>query len=900
MVVTTVDRAAPLAVNRSKIARPVLAGAMMLRPHLDDRLDRGYGRSLTLICAPAGHGKTSTVVDWLNRRGHAAAWVSLDHRDVDLTRCATHIALALDQIVPGIAGVAFRLLSAPDRLSPLDLGEAFAEALYDIDGDLVLVLDDLHLAGSEAIMAFIRGLLRAAPRRLHLIVLTRTRPSLPVSRLKAAGELEEIMGVDLRFSVTETAILVQWETGEACTATAAASIQASVGGWPAAVRLVALSNAGDNAAPRIAVPFHRSNHLVLEYVGEEVLASLPDVHRIVLLRAALFERFSLPLLETLNVSQGDPLIGRDAFERLLHLDLFREVPALTEPWYAFHALFREILLQELERTTPAETIVQLRRSAAAWLERRGHVLEAIEVLIQAGDASAAATMVESHVNAAFGCEDWPAVASWLQAIPWDEIRTRPELLLASAWTAFLSGRSSRIVEVFNTMRDPRGRSFATEAQRVEIALVADAIVGDPVVRIANAERAIASIPRAKRYRFGLANMELAMALTEVGDLERALAHLEEFSHRDSARIDAAAIRGHFGRVLVLWQAGMLAQCARTAAEQHELATSNDLPVSAGWGAAMAGIVAHELGDLAEVDHLLAPVIANASRLHFDCVREAFIAQILAYEARGMRPESDRAIARMRELARSVETPHQVARVEAFAARVAAIRGDLVTARRWLAATPAAIQRDSLIYVDHPSLTRITLEIATGDDDALLAAGQHLEGFIQRAETTHYRLAHLEALAVRALLLEARHQVGAATASLRASLDLAAPERIVQRYAYLGERLVPILRRLTVGRTPHPHARVVLEVVEAVQRAQPGQQTGPRHVQRELPSSSLSARELEVLRCLARRLTNDEIGVELYISPVTVKHHVANISSKLAVSGRRAAAARARELGLIDA
>jgi ATP/maltotriose-dependent transcriptional regulator MalT len=55
-----------------------------------------------------------------------------------------------------------------------------------------------------------------------------------------------------------------------------------------------------------------------------------------------------------------------------------------------------------------------------------------------------------------------------------------------------------------------------------------------------------------------------------------------------------------------------------------------------------------------------------------------------------------------------------------------------------------------------------------------------------------------------------------------------------------------------------------------------------------------------LSCLARRLTNDEIGAELYISPITVKHHVANISSKLAVSGRRAATARARELGLIEA
>ncbi len=54
----------------------------------------------------------------------------------------------------------------------------------------------------------------------------------------------------------------------------------------------------------------------------------------------------------------------------------------------------------------------------------------------------------------------------------------------------------------------------------------------------------------------------------------------------------------------------------------------------------------------------------------------------------------------------------------------------------------------------------------------------------------------------------------------------------------------------------------------------------------------------MLRCLALRLTNNEIGAELFISPITVKHHVEHIASKLAVSGRRAAVARATELGLI--
>ena len=55
----------------------------------------------------------------------------------------------------------------------------------------------------------------------------------------------------------------------------------------------------------------------------------------------------------------------------------------------------------------------------------------------------------------------------------------------------------------------------------------------------------------------------------------------------------------------------------------------------------------------------------------------------------------------------------------------------------------------------------------------------------------------------------------------------------------------------------------------------------------------------MLLFLARRLTNNEIGEELFISPITVKNHIDHIAEKLGVSGRRAAVARAGELGLFD-
>ena len=60
--------------------------------------------------------------------------------------------------------------------------------------------------------------------------------------------------------------------------------------------------------------------------------------------------------------------------------------------------------------------------------------------------------------------------------------------------------------------------------------------------------------------------------------------------------------------------------------------------------------------------------------------------------------------------------------------------------------------------------------------------------------------------------------------------------------------------------------------------------------------TLSPREKEVLSLLAQGLSNREIGVALFISPVTVKVHVRHIFEKLGVKSRAAAAIRAAQLG----
>jgi LuxR family maltose regulon positive regulatory protein len=888
----------PVTISRSKVEQPVLAGNWVRRPRLEARLDRVLTRSLVVVTAPAGHGKTSTIASWLRLRNYDAAWVTLDRRDTNLTQFAVHVAVALEYVSPGIEADLLRLLMAPDRMVPHDLGVAFGETLYDLERDAILVLDDVHMADADAVAAFVEGLVLAAPRRLHTILICRGKPPIPLSRLRTAGAVEELTGADLRFSAEETSELLRLETGEAIDPDMAERLQASVGGWPAAIRLLAFSRGADTGTPSPKLAGNSHEHLLQDYLGEEVLAQLPFHQRKLLLRASLLDRFNVPLLEALATVRGGERVSRADLERLRALELYREIPGLSETWFAFHPLFREILGDELARTAGPDAVSALHRHIASWFATAGLTRDAVHHFVKAGDLQAAAALIESRLSEAFAREDWQSVASWLREIPAEEIRGRVELLLASAWVAYLSGRDARTAEVLEAMRDPRFRHPISDAQRAEMALLADWPDRDPNASVKTAEDAIAQIPSSKRYRYGYAHLALGMALTSAGREDEALARLAAFTDRESGHIDAASIRGYFGRVVVLWQAGRLARCEQTAADLLQLAQMNSLPLSAGWGAAFLGFVAHERGELAQATCHFEAVFAGADKFHFVCVRDVFFAQILAYQAQGLHREVARAASRLRELVIAAETPQHLEMVDSVVARAALIRGDLATAQGWLETSSPRLGRDALKSVEHPLLTRVKVLVAVGTHDALAEADHLLSAFLSTARATHMTLALLEGLAVQAMLHEARGDLISAAQALHESLAMAAPEGIVQRYAYLGPGLAPLLRRLLAERTPHPHTRKVLAALESVLAAMPG--TSAIEIHQNSAENLLTERELDVVRLLERRLTNNEIGEELFISPITVKNHIAHITEKLGVSGRRAAVERAGDLGLLRA
>src|SRR6476619_1070812 len=191
---------------RSKLAPPATPRRIAPRGQLLDRLREGRGRKLTLVCAPAGYGKTTVLAQWLeaDRERTPFVWLSADEGDEDPVRLWSHLIAALGAVHPRAGTASFDAL----RAGPSSLESVVLPLLVDELSDAppsVLVVDDWHLVRSTVCDESMRTLLERGPSAVQVVLSTRSDPPLPVGRWRAHGELSEVRAAELQLSHAEAA-----------------------------------------------------------------------------------------------------------------------------------------------------------------------------------------------------------------------------------------------------------------------------------------------------------------------------------------------------------------------------------------------------------------------------------------------------------------------------------------------------------------------------------------------------------------------------------------------------------------------------------------------------------------------------------------------------------------------
>ncbi len=418
----------------TKLRPPPVREQSIPRERLLKRLRSGSDRRLTLVACPAGFGKTTLLSAWCEAEANQrlVAWLTLDDGDNDPVVLWSHAIGALRRANPDVAKSA----SAHSVATPvIDLVLPRLVNELDGQGEITLVMDDFHRVSSEPARASVRWFIEHAPPGFHLVLASRTEPTLAVASLRAHGELLELRAADLRFTSEEADAFLNGPLGLDLAVEDVDGLVGKTEGWPAGIYLAALSLQATADRHAFVRTFGGSNRHVVDFLVAEVLEGHDPPAQALMLRTSMLERLTGPLCDAVMDQEG----SAEMLDALSRSNLFL-VPLDDEAgWYRFHPVFAQLLRVELERREPG-LAPELHRRAYSWHRDHGTTDDAIQHAVAAEAYAEAVELIETLWIRYANTWRYDTVLAWLQQLPEEVLTSEVHLLLIQAWVLSLSAR----------------------------------------------------------------------------------------------------------------------------------------------------------------------------------------------------------------------------------------------------------------------------------------------------------------------------------------------------------------------------------------------------------------------------------------------------------------------------
>ncbi len=897
----------------AKLQPPRLPPALVARPRLLARLDALWQVPLLLISAPAGFGKSTLAAQWAADRAARGlppqvAWLALDPGENDPVRFWRYVIAACQRFGADVGRVALAQLDSSARppFAPPPLEPALAALLNDLarlEHPALLVLEDYHLISDGQIHGAVEFFLTHLPQQIHLMLISRGEPPLPLPQLRAAGQMAELSTAELRFTHEELRAFMGQNLPLALSDEALRRVEVRTEGWAAGLRLAALAAQGQADAEGAAAAieaFSGGQRPVADYLAAAVLDAQPPALQRFLLQTSALPRLSAPLC--------DAVTGRnDSAERLAQLEqanLFLTPLGGLDGWYRYHGLFAEAMQRAARQRLPEEELRACHERASGWYAQHDMLDDAIEAALAAGMWERAADLIERLVAARPSADPQePArLRRWLEQLPEALLHSRPALCFSYGMVllrtsgqplAALAGRLHALAELAEAgwrRTGDLGRVGEIYAARGLLSLWQGRI--DLAVNWSR--KALELLPPSDTSWRGISLGFLGKAQLDEGQLDAARKTLTEAHALTTATWTRPGTRAH-AILLGDVYAGQADPHQAAAFYRQALADAEEADDRLDLGLARLGLARlayerNELADAAAGAQAASELGRAGAGLQLQVRGALLLARVL--RAQGEVQEAHDQVAAALGLART-QQDGLYREALAVQARLQLADGRLEAVERWAADYATFEPPPSQLQQEQEALILARLQIAQGDAaTALELLGQLLNA--AQADGRHRSVLEIQLLT--ALALAAQGQSAAATEALRQTLGPARAAGYRRLFLDEGPALAALLRSL----------RPQLQTAKASPRREPPLQAYQRTLLRAFAQEQLghheapplSPQEQRVLGLLAEGHSNSEIADALVVSPNTVKTQLRQIYRKLGATSRADAVRIARELALL--
>lgn len=913
---------------QTKLHPTPLSRNLVPRTHLVDKFDDLRRRPFTLVSAAAGYGKSTLARLWLNAWNGPYGWVSLDEDENDLRIFMTYLLAAIQSSIGAGRSMACdntqSLLKAPVLPPPEILSRHLLNDLEKIEDAFILVLDDYHKISAPKVHKLMSGLMDHPTRNMHLIMLTRRDPPLPVGKLRGRGQINEIGIFQLRFTLDETTLFLKQNLGLSLDKTTVVEIYKRLEGWVAGMLLMYHSIGNRKDVKHLLTGLQGGFSSIVEYLMAEVLSQQPAEIAERMVETAILNRFCASLCDAIHgrdigTDTCGPINGKPSPNKLdcqtfiTHLktnNLFLTPLDAKGRWFRYHHLFQELLLGQLKKYHSVEDISGCHLRASAWFAENGFIDEALRHALVAGDRPRAIHLIERHRQAMLNSDQGPGLEKWLAMLTETEIIQRPSLLMTRVWIFYYQGKYKAIPPILAAAEGllnnkPKEQSLYGEIYlfkavfsfwQGKISRSFD-IIEDALERIPETQPMVRGF--AEIY-FGLAGHTNGQTGTVVLLLSDLLDHLSMESPRQ-LRVLVSLVWIH------LLSADLVAASIRNR-QLADVATKNNSATFQSWVSYNQGIIHYYRNELDSAIHYLNEAAETGylilRRANVDCL--AGLA--LAYQAMHRTDKAEQTLVRLFELIESLNDPTLLEIAYACKVHLSLIRGDAVLAHRLPQPGQAPNEQPMVFFLEVPAITNCRALLADGTDTSLIEAEQRLTLYLQLNRTHHNTFRIIELMALQSMVVCRQGRLDEALTLLGQAVRIGESGGCVQPFVELGPPMADLFQRLRKQNVSSDYTEQILNAFndnlqgvkqEPVARPVASADRPPLPFTPSQPLvEPLTNRELDVLELLAQRLQNKEIAEKLFVSNQTVKTHLKNIYQKLGVGTRRQAVTQAYRLGII--
>ncbi|WP_167606398.1 LuxR C-terminal-related transcriptional regulator [Maribellus sediminis] len=864
-----------MSILKTRFHKPTITSNIIPRNRIVDLLNQNSEKSLILVSAPAGYGKSTAVSQWLELQEKPYAWLSVDHIFNNFTVFLEYFALAISSFRSLDEKKIQDFVESSSVLSPHAIAEKVCNYLSENMGPGIMVLDDYHKIQNPDIHELINYLLNFCPITKQLIVITRFDPPLKLNQHRLYGRLAELRIADLIIDSQEFENLIKYNESE-LSENSSLVLEKSEGWILGISMLLQINSTGKQNLENVLA----ANMLTdMDFLLGEYLPQLPESFTEPLLLASICERFNEELLEGLFQTHLTQKVDVQEFiAKLKEYNLFLIAEDNVNEWFRFHHLFSRVLRRQQKKLTSFNTDNAL-LYVSEWFASNGYIDEAISYVLRKGDLETASALVTQHRREVFNRGQWWRVKAWLDQLPDNLIKTKPSLLIAYVW----------VLENYWNLPETHqalfllGHVIKKGANDLDISEYYFHLSFHTLFFHSSPDKALKYAEKSKalfddgEMLGARREMVMAFCMQMLGKGKEAIEMLEATEKAYDPR-EVMHLRSYSSRLFVLLLSGEFVE-AKNVSQRFNYIVQNSFRYLEAWNIYLTANIDFQNFDSPEVvDSLLNARDYEGAmdwRAYVDCYAGLCLYYIISNNV-------DAAL----ETLKNMETKQQQIKGGLFSKnfistqmRINWLLGEEQKALDWanekLELEMNAV--DPFVTIEVPPLTRIRILITFGNSEQLQHGLNLLDSFEKLVHSVYNSYNDIDILLLKALAWKRLKDEDRVNTFLKKAFDVYDIQRITRpfrEFTILAPNLFDGVENI-----PLNLQHIISAKPKKIQKLQVFSKN------RVNDHEELTRREQEIVKLICSGLRNKEIADQLHISTTTVKSHLTNIYAKLNVSNR---------------